>query len=252
MDEGGQGHSEGPITSSSSTGKLRPRSPTAVSILAFGDSLTEGYTDFGVRFHSYGLALKPALQKLCPGLKRVTVDVEGQSGDCVLTSLRGEFQTRLQHAAPAGKTKYDLVIILGGTNDLAYKLDRGLEGAEEIFEHGLKVLYDYVLGSTDASLLVMTVPERAIDKQSSPLAKRAREAREHLNSLIKRWAAEQKERVFLMDLAPMVPFPASNNDDDDGQPGKGYWSPDGLHMSVAGYDFVGEQLAGVIHKLLSD
>jgi lysophospholipase L1-like esterase len=241
--------------------QLQLHKPDEIKILAFGDSLTEGYTDFGTRFHPYGWALQASLKKLLPTLTqptnsilprptKVTVDIEGQSGDCVLYSLDGEFEERLRDAAPAGEGKYDLIVILGGTNDLAYKMGKDLEGAEEIFTQGLKVLYNYVLQKTSASLLLMTVPERAIDTRDSELGRRAKASRLHLNDLIKKWVAEQKERVFVMDLAPMIPFPEDGAEYDETPFDESIWSPDGLHMSDGGYDYVGEQLAKVVHRLL--
>jgi lysophospholipase L1-like esterase len=131
-------------------------------------------------------------------------------------------------------------------------MQKDLDGAEEIFTQGLKPLYEYVLKETSASLLVMTVPERAIDTRDSSdlLAGRMRASREYLNKLIRDWAGEQKERVFVMDLAPMVPFPVDRGEDDETAMDKSIWSPDGLHMSDKGYDFVGEQLGKVISSLL--
>jgi len=228
---------------------MRLHKPDDLRILAFGDSLTEGYTDFGTTFHPYGPALYSTLKKLMPNFAGIRVHVEGQSGDCVLPSLGGDFSERLQ-AATAKESSYDLIIILGGTNDLAYKFGADLEGAQQIFEEGLKVLYEFVLAKTEANLLVMTVPERAMDTRNSGMGRRAKANREYLNSLIKDWVQQQSERVFMMDLAPMVPFPRDKGEDYEEPFNESIWSPDGLHMSAAGYDFVGHELASFIHGLL--
>lgn len=227
-------------------------------ILAFGDSLTEGYTDFGTRFHPYGKIMRTKLAELLPNVK-VSVDIEGQSGDCVLSSLDGDFQHRLTTAlqTPSGEPpKYDLAIVLGGTNDLAYKLEAGLVGAEEIFR-GLGTLYEQILNA-GTSLIAMTVPERAIDTRSSGLAVRARANREHLNRWIVEWTrAERRKRrdsgvpkVYTFDLAPLVPFPKDKSEDDETPFDETVWSPDGLHMSASGYDFVGTQLASFIKDIV--
>ncbi|MCJ1369236.1 hypothetical protein MMC20_000446 [Loxospora ochrophaea] len=224
-----------------------------LKILAFGDSLTEGYTDFGLTFHPYAPALKQKLLSLLPRWK-VAVDVNGQSGDTVLSSLGGSFLQRLQISCPPSGTrtpKYDLVIILGGTNDLAY-MTNDPEGPAKIFEE-LGVCYDHVLRS-GASLLCLTVPERAIDGRTSKLAERARSARLKLNELIAGFAVNHQAReagtpnVFMMDLAKKVPFPQNAGEDEDQD--ASVWSPDGLHMSSQGYDFVGEELARFIHSIL--
>jgi len=217
-------------------------------ILTFGASLTEGYTDFGMTFHPYGKSLKKKLSALHPNLK-ITVDVNGRSGDCVLASLGGNFLNRLQSSCQESKLpKYDLVIFLGGTNDLAYKLNAP-NGTQEIFE-GLKKCYEHVLQTYSTNLLCLTIPERHIDLSSSKMGIKARDARLKLNSLIASYVesheAEEpgKPRAMLMDLAKIAPFtPDDNEEDADTR----LWSADGLHMTSVGYDFVGEELARFIH-----
>jgi lysophospholipase L1-like esterase len=190
------------------------------------------------------VALKLTLEKLSSPLK-VTVNVEGLSGDCVLSALRGEFEQRMVDRLSKDGTEYDLVIILGGTNDLGSLLRDGKGGATRIFEDGLRELYNYALEVSGASLMVMTVPMRAIDVSTGELATKAKEAREHLNELILNWAREQKERVFSMDLANLVPYVRDSEEE-----GGDLWSADGLHMSESGYDRVGELLAERIRGLL--
>lgn len=247
--------------------KLQLQHKSEIRILAFGDSLTEGYANFGMNFHPYALSLKSTLQRINPKLK-ITISVEGQSGDCVLTALDGEFQNRLVNAISESEGGYDLVIILGGTNDLGHKLEEGTDGAVELFYEGLNPLYDYVLEEMKAALLLMTVPMRQIDTSDSLWGAKAKEAREHLNELILGWAEKQESddtgrgRVFTMDLAKLVPFPKNqaaehgafdDEEDEDPRFGEGsLWSPDGLHMSEKGYDTMGEELAKVIAKLLSE
>ena len=197
-------------------------------------------------------ALKTTLQKLRPDLTTIQVDVQGLSGDCVLTSLGGDFADRL--GAALTDEDYDLVIILGGTNDLAYKFEKGNDGATEIFEKGLRLLYDYVMETTKASLLVMTVPQRQIDvSKHDSWSGKARESREYLNELILGWAEKQEKRVFSMDLARLMPFPVEHpgmEEIDDRFGEESWWSADGLHMSEKGYDKMGELLAERIAKLL--
>ncbi len=121
--------------------KMKLHKLDQLRILAFGDSLAEGYTDFGMLMHPYGPALHSKLTDLLPDFgSKITIDVEGQSGDCVLNSLGGEFEDRLLAAAASGEPAYDLVIILGDTNDLAYKRQVGLEGAKQIFERDCSCL----------------------------------------------------------------------------------------------------------------
>jgi lysophospholipase L1-like esterase len=234
--------------------KLTLSTSGEIRILAFGNSLTEGYTDFGTRFHPYAISLEKKLSSLSPGLN-VTVDVNGQSGDRVLPELGGIFLERLQSSCPLVKSgnppKYDIVIVLGGTNDLGYMINEP-DCAAEIFE-GMRRCYEHVL-LVGSSLLCLTVPERAIDTRTSAMARRARDSRLQLNEMIAGFAQSHQEaedgkpKVFLMDLARIAPFPADKGEDEAFD--QSIWSPDGLHMSSQGYDFVGEELAGFLHNLL--
>jgi lysophospholipase L1-like esterase len=223
-------------------------------ILAFGNSLTEGYTDFGTCFHPYAIALEKKLSSLLPGLN-ISVDVNGQSGDRVLSRLGGEFLERLQSSCSFRKSgtppKYDIVIALGGTNDLGYLANKA-DCAPEIFE-GMKRCYEHVL-LAGSSLLCLTVPERAIDTRTSEMALRTRASRLQLNELIAGFvqshqaAEDGKPKVFIMDLARIAPFPVDEGEDEEFD--QRIWSPDGLHMSSRGYDFVGEELAGFLYNNL--
>jgi lysophospholipase L1-like esterase len=238
--------------------KLILSNPNEINILTFGSSLTEGYTDFGTAFHPYSIALEKKLSDLLPSHK-VNITVDGRSGDRVLASLSGIFLQRLQSSLPLSKTgspKFDFVIVLGGTNDLALLL-RDEDGPIKIFE-GLNQGYDHIL-KAGASLLCMTVPERAVDCGGNQMANTARNARLQLNKLISTYAQEHKtvdeagrttsspSKVFLFDLAKTVPFPRNEAGNEVGN--RAFWS-DMLHFTAQGYDFVGEELAIYISGLL--
>ena len=105
--------------------------PQSLRILAFGDSLTAGYTLCGLIHHPYARELKNTLQKYLP-TTQIVVDVDGISGD--LVSPPGRFLDRIRvRCAETGMPKYDWVVVLGGTNDLGY----GSFTIEEIYG-GLK------------------------------------------------------------------------------------------------------------------
>jgi lysophospholipase L1-like esterase len=252
--------------------KLYLHSPGKIRILAFGDSLTEGYTDWITR-HPYGNALKTELSNILPE-HRITVDINGRSGDRVCSSLSGQFRRRLESSITTSSAStsfldgnlgdsprpvtpqpptYDLVIVLGGTNDLAFK-SRNPDGPAQIFE-ALQECYNHVLDS-GSSLLCLTVPERDIDTQDSAIAKIAKDARVKLNDLIVDYAKnhqsdgeEGQASVFLLDFSREVPFACEESDLDE-QDVVRLWSDDGLHMTAEGYDHVGEKLAVFIHDLV--
>jgi lysophospholipase L1-like esterase len=163
--------------------------------------------------------------------------------------LGGTYLQRLQECVPSPESRspprYDLVIILGGTNDLAY-LDTRDGSAMDITE-GLKRCYQHVL-SSGSNLVCLTVPERKIDTLSSTIAVKARDARLRLNVLIETYVWEyqdqhqdNKPNVYLWDMAQKAPFSDAD---------QGLWSSDGLHMSTAGYDFVGDEIAGFVSSIV--
>ena len=102
------------------------KSPETLRILCFGDSLTAGYTHFGVEHYPYSDYLETMLLKLLPSTK-ITIDNAGLSADRVKAGL---FLRRIEgKCAKAAANPYDWVIILGGTNDLGWN-----EPPEEIYE----------------------------------------------------------------------------------------------------------------------
>lgn len=232
--------------------KLKLADPARLKVLAFGASLVEGYTNFGRDFHPFGITLRTKLSSVLSDLG-ITVDINGQSGDRVLARIGGTYLQRLQSAC---KPHYDLVIILGGTNDLGWLISNP-DCATDIFQ-GLKDCYEHILNS-GASLLCLTVPERAIDSQASVMARKAKTFRLQLNALVEEYVRQHRQdsgdakeqKAYYFDLASLVPFQL-----DKGNDGKVLndiiWSNDGLHMNPAGYDFVGEKLAEYIVGLIKE
>ena len=84
-------------------------------ILCFGDSLTAGYTNWGLSHFPYGEALNERLRDKLPST-HVIVDTNGFSGD----QVRGQFLKRMERACETKATPYDWIIVLGGTNDLGW------------------------------------------------------------------------------------------------------------------------------------
>lgn len=100
--------------------------PETLRILCFGDSLTAGYTHYGLEHYPYSDYLEKTLQKFLPSTK-INIDNAGLSGDRVKAGL---FLCRIEgKCAKAAAKPYDWVIVLGGTNDLGWG-----EAPEEIYE----------------------------------------------------------------------------------------------------------------------
>ncbi|OJJ49098.1 hypothetical protein ASPZODRAFT_13835 [Penicilliopsis zonata CBS 506.65] len=195
-----------------------------ISILCFGNSLTAGYFHFGLEYHPYALRFKERLQAAFPS-QAFTVDVEGLSGDLVITPP-GCYLARMQ-ARFSSKT-YDWVICLGGTNDLGYGYD-----SSKIFT-GLQASWNVAL-SHGARVLALTIPECEV--VNKVLDRR----RNEVNAAI---LAHQAEGFYSFDLHAKVPFHSMSEEQRSD-----IWD-DGLHLTDIGYDLVGDLVAEHLVKLL--
>ena len=93
-----------------------PSSPSEIKILCFGDSLTAGYSRYGLLHFPYAEHLKAKLQAAFPSMK-IRIDVEGMSG----AQVQGQYLGRLNRACLKAKDGvYDWIIVMGGTNDLGW------------------------------------------------------------------------------------------------------------------------------------
>ena len=112
-------------TTDTQTPKMKP-SPKSLRILCFGDSLTAGYSKFGYFHYPYAKQIREKLKEGLPSTD-ATVDVAGLSGDQVIV---GQYLRRMKGVcAKAEDAPYDWIIVLGGTNDLAWS-----ERADSIYE----------------------------------------------------------------------------------------------------------------------
>jgi len=186
-------------------------------ILCFGDSLTEGYCDSGCRMRPYSDRLEEVLRKAASGLPSVVISA-GVSGETTKQMLR-----RLP-CFLASSQKIDVVLILGGTNDLG----RGVP--TELIVEQLISLHDMVHGIGAVSG-VLTIPEIRMGGKVSCFA----DEREAVNAALRRYAEDRPERTFFVDVAAAFP--------QDGAHAR-FWEPDGVHFSEEGYRALGELLAG--------
>jgi lysophospholipase L1-like esterase len=75
-------------------------SSKSLNILCFGDSLTAGYSAYGMRFTPYSTWLKTMLEEELTGVKKVNVDTDGVSGELVLRGFRGRMEKRCASSFP--------------------------------------------------------------------------------------------------------------------------------------------------------
>lgn len=161
-----------------------PRQKRTLRILCFGDSLTEGYYNYGAAFEPYKDAMCAKLSKAFPNLQ-IDAEEDGLSGDLVNTP-GGRFLRRIEKqfapgAADGGTSSsstsppYDWAIVLGGSNDLAYQFT-----PEKIYA-ALQQTWAVPL-ARGCKVLALTVPETGA---TGPAKEKADAKRNKLNDLIK-------------------------------------------------------------------
>lgn len=90
--------------------------PKSLRVLCFGDSLTAGYTMSGCTFSPYANHLQASLEHILAS-SDIQIEVAGVSGD----QVQGQFLRRIRAKCQANcEPHYDWVIVMGGTNDLAW------------------------------------------------------------------------------------------------------------------------------------
>ncbi|CAF1114303.1 unnamed protein product [Adineta steineri] len=211
------------------------QSLSSLRFLAIGDSLTAGFTNYGLSFHPYSIQLTNLFSSLnIP----ITVDEHGVSGEHVVPSMVKRLEKLL---SDNNKSYYDWIIILGGTNDLSYN-KKGVD----IFNQGLKLMYNMVLENTNQNtkLAVMTVTENG---HNSPEHRQDKE-RQTLNTMIRSFAenCEDKTRICLIDLDKNIPYHSIK----DINRRNAIWD-DLVHLKAAGYDQMGKFIFEEISKKIN-
>ncbi|GLC37016.1 hypothetical protein PLESTB_001401300 [Pleodorina starrii] len=169
----------GAMASSSSVAN----SGASYDILAFGDSLTEGYHNYGFNFHPYSNKLSELLAGNGYSAK---VHQRGISGERVVGGMDRRLPTLLQQFERKG-VHFSWVIILGGINDLGYGADPNAVYA------GLQSLYA-ACHSHGARVLALTVLQNA-ESMGDVIDDRAR-----LNDLIRGTPAAGQDYVTVLDV----------------------------------------------------
>ncbi|KAG5914557.1 hypothetical protein E4U53_004621 [Claviceps sorghi] len=187
----------------------------SLRILCFGDSLTSGFHDFGQSFHPYSIAFAAVVQAALPHMT-VTVHDSGKNGD---VGAWTPFNERLKREC--SKHTYDWVIILAGSNDLAYRVPP--ESMYDAFQLNWAVPLN-----KGSKVLALTVPET---KARSAWVD---EDRDQLNELIRN---HKQRNFYTFDLHSKIPYHALSEQDRER-----YWD-DGTHLTAEGYDWMGRHIA---------
>ncbi|XP_031561161.1 uncharacterized protein LOC116297137 [Actinia tenebrosa] len=198
-----------------------------VRILAFGDSLTQGHTYQLTHFHPYTHRLRQLLQEH----KSVKFDVDnaGITGEFVRDQMTKRLPLLLRKNGP-----YNLIIILGGTNDLG-DFNPGEEKA--LFKE-IVSLHD-IAHEHGAKTLLLTIPESDyIFKDmgangTSYIKEDGEKGRILINGMLRDFAKENDD-VTLCDLDQEHRHTNLKEEEK-----VKYWD-DGLHYTPEGYDRMGE------------
>lgn len=189
-------------------------------ILCFGDSLTEGYSQYGTRFDPYSRTMKRVLEEKLKG-QEIEVLTDGQSGDLVTAgSFKGRVGRRYEQQSTR-RPLYDWVILLGGTNDLGW--------GKPVFDihDALTAVSDIPL-ENGAKVLMCTVPECGAKSEDLD------QKRNSLNAFIK---SDMRDEVYIFDLKEKIPYHSMDEEER-----KLIWD-DGLHLTSKGYERMGEMIA---------
>lgn len=189
---------------------------THCALLCLGDSLTQGFVGGGAT------ALCPYSKRLSQRLKEMNVNPvlvnAGVVGECT-----GQIARRLEEHLHS--RKYDLVLILAGTNDLL-----GMQPADSIVA-AIRALHNTAFNA-GAHTVVMTIPELHVP--NSPTARLIDDRRCQVNYELRQFACVNGHRSIFVDVAEHMPRDAAHSH---------LWSSDGVHMTTDGYEYLGQLLS---------
>lgn len=197
-------------------------------ILCFGDSLTKGLAP----------DLSPTeWEKYWPYTKQLKILISKHFNNdtsvipkIVDDGINGELVSRMKHRISflLSKSLYDVVVVLGGTNDLGHHRSK-----DEI----LKDLYDihhtiYNFGLKSNRTIVsfaITIPPLSWPVNQT--------VRADVNNALKEYVNKNITMTYLIDLDKVLTTTHTD---------KKYYSTDNVHFSPSGYDLIGEL---VFHSL---
>ncbi|XP_068762390.1 uncharacterized protein [Montipora capricornis] len=200
-----------------------------MSILALGDSLTNGFHSDDKSHTPYAKTLEYLLNKdehTCYIMETVAKD--GAEAYEMSASLQKHLKNR--------KVKYQWVIILAGTNDIVHN---GHTHRRRAWDTALEHIIDLHITSHrfGAKTMVVTIPEMDCEESDRPPCKNTRLERNYINEKLRHYA-KTNDFTTLCDLAKKFPRYSLTNKER-----KRLWE-EGLHLRPAGY----EKMAEIIYK----
>ncbi|KAJ7371353.1 hypothetical protein OS493_026454 [Desmophyllum pertusum] len=213
--------------------------PYSRSILCFGDSLTSGFYNHGHNFHPYSQRLSQLLNS--EGRLKYYVKTSGK----VREMAHGSMSKRLPEVL-GNSSRFDWVIILGGTNDVAHVKNFGDDDSfmnqliniwKPRIVRDIEVLHE-IAHKYGARTVLLTVPETAYE--AWPSYKTLWVMRNRLNQDLRDYALRSQGNVVLCDLAAKLPRHSLSP-----QAQALLWN-DHLHLTPYGYD----KMAEIVYQCL--
>ena len=228
-------------TTTASNGKQERR------VLCFGDSLTAGTSPPSYQNYPYAPHLEHALKKQ---QQQEEQTMEPSSTTPIVVRHAGfpgwtSGQLLENRHGPNGlatliqtiqEPSLSMVILLAGTNDLAYQKEAGpiVESIVALHEHCHNQGVPYTLA--------IGIPPSAYQSMDSDAHALAAE----VNLELERYCQSKSPKNDLRHGSVYVPFPFAYERNGEN------WSPDGLHFSDKGYQTLGKSLAPIVSKVLYD
>ena len=218
--------------------------PYSRSILCFGDSLTSGYYNHGHSFHPYSQRLSQLLN--ANGRLKYYVKTSGK----VREMAHGSMARRLPEVL-GNSSRFDWVIILGGTNDVAHVKNFGDDDSfmnqlinvwKPRIVRDIEVLHE-IAHHFGARTMLLTIPETAYE--AWPSYKTLWVMRQRLNEDLRDYARRSQGNVVLCDLASKLPRHSLSP-----QAQAMLWN-DHLHLTPYGYDKMAEIVYQCLQPYLS-
>jgi len=241
------------------------------NILCFGDSLTEGYYNYGQRFHPYSKSLMKQLNIQNQNHRKqsfendinVENDVENDGGkdkdnviskydliSCKPIGFSGYTTKELLEQIQKNQNKYlyeiDLVLIMSGTNDIG-ETDSDLNDVIQSLFNIHKLIWKKGIPT-----IAMTIPESHVTTKPGIYQYR----RHDFNSMIETEVLKQLQLnendnenfCHFLDISSLVPYHNDDDHDDD----KPLWENDGLHMTHQGYNQFGTLLSSLLFPIIME
>ncbi len=202
-------------------------------VFCYGDSLTAGTSPPSFETHPYGPHLENALKTTSNSDDNIIVRWRGRPGwtsSQMVSDLQGPegLVSTLHRVEETTNDKISLVVLLAGTNDLAF------ETSSETIAKSIVDLHT-AAHQEGVHTLALSIPPSGWQKQSTE----ARNLAQEVNQSLKVYAENNVEKMTFTN------FPIQEFD-----PTSGFWAPDGLHFSPQGYAYIGNQLALPVKNIL--